>query len=431
MVFVVSSGGTAGDFTALGQAGFTGDVTALFPRQFSAVFNAHYQFQRYFRDEWLAGSKNVMGYNSATVERMGDTVLRLYNRGYNVNVPASGGTAVSESIKRDRYIYKVDDEPSVQQTVWTKYDAQQSADGGRSFMSKTGSQYAANLAKANDLNAISTVLQTASLPDYAYGGSSKTKLQAAQRAWGNTVGADGVAGLIVDANLDSADFLTAGNAVEDFLARCQIHYNTLEQQGRRIAMMGQLPMYNWLRATGRIQSLTAAISAIPTRAAEYGDQAAYGKGFITNWRGFEIHVCPWLDALGDEMDAHFNATDFGGAAGSKYMPGSSYNSTNTNKMAVHRIATQADLANGVFEQNAGASNPSQWSSAAHYTALAFNKVRILTFCPSDAINELVVIPPFGTSAPIDELSVKYFAAKLNGFGPEKGEAAFYAASAKG
>lgn len=434
--FSTPSGGSAGNIMGVGSNAFGTDQFALLARRFGPIFRAHYPYQVYFQDSWLHSSTDLFGANNKTNERQGTSKVKLFREGMNLAVEDMGGGTILESLKRGRYIVRLDDEPSVMATGWHEYRMKETPDGGASFIANTARQYATSLAKSDALNAISTIIQTAAIPDPGYGGSVKTKAEAGSLAFTGYAdnGADMDAGIVVNADFDDADPQVSGWAVEQALARAKACATHLGWQGSMRVLMATRCMRNWVIAQGKRGSHTAAIVSAPPQALSFGAAGSYAALQILRFAGFEIYECPWLDALGTEFISHFNATDFGGAAGSKYMPGSSYNASSTiNKAAVHYIATEAGTASVLPTSG---SEPTGWvdgggAAASGTTANLFNKIRMIVF-NNDAIERVVNMPTDAMTVPLPSAvtGVQMIAAKRNGFGPVRSESAFYFASAK-
>jgi len=424
------------DYTGINQQNLTGDTQALSPRVFTAVMRGAMLHKRITLPGWF-DSTQILRAHSKTVERMGDIKPDLIARGSNVTEFGTGGGGLtSQPVKRDRYITAHDDRPYGATAAWDESDRLQSVDLGENYEARLGVQLGNNHAKAEDLKTHAGLIITASMPDPLYGGGRTTKAEAGDIAYGTGAASRLENGYFLDANLDSATITTAANAAERLVARAQIYAELMDWDGPMQCLMASTLIDKWLGGMGKHGTASSA-GFIPAQALNRDLSpkifGSYAEGFIGNFRGFDIIRSKFLAQLGTFMDNFFPAANYGGAAGSKYMPGTAHN-TAGNGQSMNSIAGFLPSDSTVFEQGQTTNNPTQWdtSGGTHHTIAAFNGVRAIFFQPG-AIEEMHLFRPmaFGLDETRRSWSRIYRSISHNGYGPVEPQKVFYATVALG
>lgn len=371
-------------YTAAGQKSGSGVEDALWKAKFGGKVFATMEHALVTSDLFVESPASQV--KQIENRWTGDVVGREFTRGQDLMDPATDFSSMKSKFMD--YITKVDPVPIFTRQFIHDFDEDLSPSPDQDQM-KIAHKMGYALARMLDLRAYSSLLQIASMPTpdvFPATNPYITKLDAGGSGYGNfstgSGGADSLAGLHVEPNLTVAN--ATGNLVEQVTRKIHEAFDAMGFPGgpeNRILIGRSALLDKVIEDSGRQVSNgnSAPVSKSLDEAFAGGvPTGSFPAGRLGQIWGFEVRRDPWLTNFGTRIENMFGDP---GGAGSKYMPGTGWNTGATS--AIYGINGQT-IANGVFEVNDGASNPTSWNSGGNTVRELFNNVQMIAVVKREA-----------------------------------------------
>lgn len=378
-------------YTPTGQKSGSGVEDALWKAKFGGKVYATMEHSLVTKD--LLYERPIAGAKQFENRWTGDVVGREFTKGQDLMDPSTDFSAMNSKFLD--YITKVDPVPVYTRQFIHDFDEKLSPSPDQDE-DKIAHKMGYSLARMIDLRAYSAFLQTAAMPMPAVqptGGPYITKLEAGGSGYANfstgSGGSDGLAGLHVEPTFTVA--AATGALVEEVCRKVHEYFDALgfeNRDGNRV-MIGRSALIDKVIAdSGKqmSQGNSAPVSKSLDTTLAGGGSGSFVDGTIHKIWGFEVRRDPWLTNLGTRMQNMFGDPT---NAGSKYMPGTGWNTGSTS--TIYGINGQS-IANGVFEVNDGASNPTGWNSGGNTVQELYNNVQAIFVVKREAVERAWVDP---------------------------------------